>query len=210
MAADPDLIALFARGWAMTRVLEPPLPRHGGHYIHVGQPDQKARYIFADLEPTVIGELVGTIAEPWIYLKICEWPEAVSAVLPPQWLIRTPPTWMMTKSLEEADFALPRGYNLRIEKDGAILRSTIDFVGESVARGRIALLERHVLFDQIGTDEAHRRKGLARALMQSLSNAALQHGASHGLLSATEMGRWLYTTIGWDVHSPYTSAVIPG
>jgi GNAT superfamily N-acetyltransferase len=194
----------------MTRVLEPPLPRHGGHYIHVGQPDQKARYIFADLEPTVIGELVGTIAEPWIYLKICEWPEAVSAVLPPQWLIRTPPTWMMTKSLEEADFALPRGYNLRIEKDGAILRSTIDFVGESVARGRIALLERHVLFDQIGTDEAHRRKGLARALMQSLSNAALQHGASHGLLSATEMGRWLYTTIGWDVHSPYTSAVIPG
>jgi GNAT superfamily N-acetyltransferase len=210
MAADPDLVALFARGWAMTRDVEPPLPRHGGHYIRVDQADQKARYIFAELEPTVIGELARTIAEPWIYLKICERPEAVRAVLPRPWLIRTPPTWLMTRLLEEADFALPQGYNLRIEKDGVILRSRIEFEGESVARGRIALLERHVLFDQIGTDEAHRRKGLARALMQSLSNAALEHGASDGLLSATEMGRWLYASIGWDVHAPYTSAVIPG
>jgi len=37
---------------------------------------------------------------------------------------------------------------------------------------------------------------------------ALDQGARNGLLSATQMGRWLYESIGWAVHSPYTSAVI--
>ena len=44
--------------------------------------------------------------------------------------------------------------------------------------------------------------------MQALSNAAIDRRAPKGLLSATEMGRWLYQSIGWSVHSPYTSAVI--
>jgi hypothetical protein len=42
-----------------------------------------------------------------------------------------------------------------------------------------------------------------------LAREAFEQGAPKGLLSATEMGRWLYETIGWIVHAPYTSAVIP-
>jgi GNAT superfamily N-acetyltransferase len=79
----------------------------------------------------------------------------------------------------------------------------------AVARGRIALLDQTALFDQIAADESHRRKGLGRAVMQALAGAALARGASQGLLSATDMGRSLYEAIGWSVHSPYTSAVIP-
>ena len=193
----------------MTRGLSPPELRHGGHYISVGQPDQEARYIFAALDAATIGMLSQRIRKPWIYLKICERPDVVRAVLPPHWAIREPPTWIMTKQLGPASVHLPGGYTLRIGDDGEVLRaSIIHCEGEAVARGRIALLGETALFDQISTDEPHRRKGLGRTLMQVLSNAAIDRRAPKGLLSATEMGRWLYQSIGWTVHSPYTSAVI--
>jgi GNAT superfamily N-acetyltransferase len=210
MAADPQLVTLFARGWAMTRGLPPPEPRHGSHYIFVGKPDQEARYIFAALDAATIGTLSRRIRKPWIYFKICEHPDAVRAVLPPHWAIRQPPSWIMTKMLAPANARLPEGYTLRIGDDGEILRASVHYEDEAVARGRIALLGETALFDQISTDEPHRRKGLGRTLMQVLSNAAIDQRAPKGLLSATEMGRWLYQSIGWSVHSPYTSAVIPG
>jgi len=208
MAADPQLVRLFARGWAMTRGLQPPEPRHGGHYTFVGEPDQEARYIFAALDAAAIGTLSRSICKPWIYLKICEQPEVVRAVLPPHWAIRQPPSWIMTKALAPANAPLPEGYSLRIEDDGEILGASVHYGDEAVARGRIALLGDTALFDQISTDEPHRRKGLGRTRMQALSNAAIDRRAPKGLLSATEMGRWLYQSIGWSVHSPYTSAVI--
>jgi len=211
MAADPDLIALFARGWALTRNVAPPAPLRGGLYIEVGKPDEKARYLFATFEPDVIAELARTIHEPWVYLKICETPDKVRAVLPPGWIIREPEGWMMTCAITLAPVQVSKAYVLSIEELGiAVFQATIRHGSEIVASGRVALLGDTVLFDQIITDEAHRRKGLGRSVMQALSNAALDRGAYQGLLSATEMGRALYQTIGWAVHAPYTSAVIPG
>lgn len=194
----------------MTRGLPPPEPRQGGHYISVGGPDQEARYVFAALDAPTISMLSQKIRKPWVYLKICEAPDVVRVVLPPRWAIREPPSWIMTKLIAPANAPLPDGYTLRIEDDGEILRASIHHEDEAVARGRIALLGETALFDQISTEGPHRRKGLGRTLMQVLSNAAVDRRAPKGLLSATEMGRWLYQSIGWSVHSPYTSAVIPG
>lgn len=209
MAADPDLIALFVRGWAMTRDVAPPVATMGGYFVHVGQPDQKARYVFAALDADVLGGLARSIDEPLVYLKVCEAPEAVRAVLPASWIIREPPTFMMTAPLEAAAPALPEDYRLEIETDGALSSAAIVFRDGIVARARIALLGDTVLFDQVSTDDAHRRRGLGRALMQGLTNTALERRASNGLLCATEIGRLLYEGLGWTVHAPYTSAVIP-
>jgi GNAT superfamily N-acetyltransferase len=208
MAADPDLIALFVRGWAMTRGVAPPVAIPGGYHIHVGQPDQVARYVFPAFDPAALSALAAAIREPFVYLKVCEEPEKVRAVLPAPWIIREPPTFMMTAALTLSSPALAAGYRLTIEDDGPVFRAQIETEGATVARGRIALLGDTVLFDQITTDEAHRRKGLGRALMQGLTNTALERGTPNGLLSATEMGRWLYESLGWTVHAPYTSAVI--
>ena len=211
MAADPALIALFARGWAMTRRLATPQRFHGGLYIEVGEPDQKARYIFPAFEREVIAELVRTIREPWIFLKICDSPDKVRAVLPSGWILRESQTWIMTCAIASAIVQLPRTYTLSIhEKGSSLLQATVHHGDEVVASGRLALLGETVLFDQIVTDQAHRRRGLGRSVMQALSNAALDRGAHRDLLSATEMGHDLYRTLGWSVHAPYTSAVIPG
>lgn len=209
MAADPDLIALFVRGWSMTRAVAAPVAAHGGYYIHVGQPDQKARYVFAALDAPVLTDLAASIREPWVYLKVCETPDRVRPLLPATWQIREPPTFMMTTALHAAIPTLPQGYVLTVNAEGPLLRCRIMHDGAEAARGRIALLGDTVLFDQIVTDDSHRRRGLGRALMQALSNAALERGAFDGLLCATEMGRALYQSIGWTAHAPYTSAVIP-
>ncbi len=210
MAADPALIALFAQGWAITRGVAAPVPRYGGYFIGVGQPDQKARYVFPSLDPAVIANLGQTIREPFVYLKICEDEHKVRKALPSHWAIRQPPTYIMTRPLDPTRPKLPPGYALTTALEGAVLRATIATEGAPVASGGIILLGDTVLFDQVGTHEAHRRRGLGRAVMTALSNAALEQGAPNGLLSATEMGRALYEDIGWSVHSPYTSAVIPG
>jgi GNAT superfamily N-acetyltransferase len=209
MAADPDLIAQFAQGWALTRGVAAPKPYQGGHFIQVGQPDQKARYIFPRLDREVVTELAHTIGEPFVFLKICEAEDDVRALLPQHWSIRQPPTYMMTAALAAAGTDLPLGYSLTLDGRGPIIKAAVLAEGLTVARGRVAMLGDTALFDQISTDEAHRRLGLGRALMQSLTNVALDRGAGNGLLSATQMGRWLYESIGWTVHSPYTSAVIP-
>ena len=209
MAADPDLIALFVRGWAMTREVAPPVAVMGGFHVHVGQPDQTARYVFAALDAEALAGLARSIREPLVYLKVCEEPAAVRAVLPSLWIVREPPTFMMTAALQAASPSLPAGYRLSVAADGDLVRASILFGAEVVARGRIAMLGDTVLFDQVSTDDRHRRQGLGRAVMQGLTNAALERNASGGLLCATEMGRCLYESLGWTMHAPYTSAVIP-
>lgn len=209
MSVDPDLIATWAEAWAITRGVAPPVPYRGGHHIGVGAPDQRARYVFPALDAALLTELGRTITEPWTYLKVCAPPEAVRPLLPAQWQIRTPPTYMMAADLAPAPVELPDGHRLTIEPDGKMLVASIRADNLVVARGRLVIMDRMAVLDQIVTDEGHRRRGLGRAIMTALANAALESGMPFGFLSATEMGRALYETLGWRVVSPYASAVIP-
>ncbi|WP_116089717.1 GNAT family N-acetyltransferase [Sphingomonas crusticola] len=210
MAADPDLIALWIKGWAITRDVAPPVPYKSGHYLEVGLADQRARYLFATLDTAGIAALGRTINEPWIYLKVCA-PEAdVRALLPAQWQIRTPPTYMMAAELRPTRCPLADEYRLSFVQEDGVLTASIHRAEDLAARGRLVTVEGAAIFDQIRTQEAHQRRGLGRALMAALANEALDRSAQTGVLAATEMGRGLYEAIGWRVHSPYTSAFIPG
>jgi GNAT superfamily N-acetyltransferase len=210
MAADPDLIALWIKGWAITRGVAPPVPYKSGHYLEVGLPDQQARYLFATLDTAEIVALGRTIGKPWIYLKVCA-PEAeVQPLLPGQWQIRTPPTYMMAADLRATDAAFSEGFHLSFAQEDGVLTASVHCAEKLAAQGRLVTVERAAIFDQIRTQATYQRQGLGRSLMAALANEALERGVGTGVLAATEMGRALYETIGWRVHSPYTSAVIPG
>jgi len=71
LVADPDLIARWADAWAISRGAAMPVARHGGLYIHVDQPDQIGRYIFAQLDADAIRPLAASIDRSLLYLKIC-------------------------------------------------------------------------------------------------------------------------------------------
>src|SRR3546814_15187281 len=81
--ADPEIVAIWIKGWTTARETAPPVPDHGGFRVDVGWPQQKARYVFAALSPA-IGELERAIHAPWIFLKACAPPYAMQAILPPQ------------------------------------------------------------------------------------------------------------------------------
>jgi predicted GNAT family acetyltransferase len=64
------------------------------------------------------------------------------------------------------------------------------------------------VFDQIITEEAHRRLGLGTVVMLNLDAVAEQAGATNRLLVATAAGRALYECLGWTVLAPWSTAVL--
>jgi len=81
--------------------------------------------------------------------------------------------------------------------------------GELASIGRVVIVEDIAVYDRISTEEDHKRKGLATYLMGELEKIAASKNAHINFLVATEQGKLLYQTLGWEVFSPYTSAVIP-
>ena len=81
--------------------------------------------------------------------------------------------------------------------------------GSLAASGHIALDERLAIYDRIVTEPAHQRRGLGRAVMHALQALARAHGRHAGVLVATPQGRALYESLGWRLHAPWATAVIP-
>lgn len=54
----------------------------------------------------------------------------------------------------------------------------------------------------------HRRKGLGTLLMKELEKIALANNVTTNFLVATEEGKSLYISLGWEIYSFYSSAVI--
>jgi hypothetical protein len=46
--------------------------------------------------------------------------------------------------------------------------------------------------------------------MHELEKIAVSNGIHNNFLVATEQGKSLYETMGWELYSSYTSIVIPG
>lgn len=209
-SANPALIARWAEAWAISRGAEAPIERDGGLYIHVGQPEQIGRYIFATLDAVAIAALARAIDRPLLFLKVCAPAEAVRPLLPPGWEIATP-GYMMTAPLSvmlDAPPTIPDDLRLVLAPDraGVILATIVDAEEEQAARGRVIPMGDLAVFDNIRTAEEHQRRGLGSAVMRALAVEASRLGATKAMLCATPPGRALYTSLGWDFHSDYTTA----
>ena len=212
LVADPDLIARWADAWAISRGAAMPVARHGGLYIHVDQPDQIGRYIFAQLDADAIRPLAASIDRSLLYLKICAPADAVRPLLPHDWEIATP-GYMMTAPLSvmlDRPPAFPAEFKLRITcSDSITFAHILGAAGEEAARGRIVAVDDLIVFDRIRTADHYQRRGLGSAIMRALAAEARQSGIKDAMLCATPAGRELYTSLGWSLHSDYTTASLP-
>lgn len=207
MSADSGLLALWTRGWALTRGLAPPVWDEGGWRIEVGEPDQLRRYVHAEVD-AALARRAERIDQPRVFLKVCADEATTVALLPRRWSVR-PPGFMMTLSgpmtpgPEDDD-----GYRFSLERRGPVIHCFV-FAGEvEVARGRVVVVEGAVaVYDRIVVDPDHRRRGLGRRMMRALEGQA---GVRRGVLVATAEGRPLYAALGWTLHSHYTTAVLEG
>lgn len=205
MSADPGLLALWTRGWALTRGVSPPVWDDGGWRIEVGEPDQVRRYVHADADAAV-ARRAALIDQPNVFLKVCADEATTMACLPHGWSAR-PPGFMMTLSGPMASGgAEVDGYTVSLERRGAVLHCLL-FAGDvEAARGRVVVIDGAVaVYDRIAVDPGHRRRGLGRRVMLALEREA---AIRDGVLVATTEGRALYASLGWALHSHYTTAVL--
>jgi GNAT superfamily N-acetyltransferase len=207
---SPDIVAAWVAGWASSRGVGPARPKCGGLHIAVGLPRQRERYVFASIENDALRNLALKITTPWIFLKVCAPSGALETAWPAGWVVQEPGFMMTTKLARRPAAPLADGYTLTVQGEGVIVASVADKAGDVAASGKVALADGHATFDQIVTDEQHRRRGLGLAVMNALSAAAVERGVTEGVLVATPVGRELYTALGWCLHAHFTTAVIPG
>lgn len=205
MAANPELLRIWTRGWALTRGVAAPVRDGAAWRIEVGSPDQVRRFVFDDLVPEVV-DRAETITEPSVMLKVCTEPQRLVACLPPRWTLRPPGFFMQIDRPMPGPVATP-GYAVQLRQEGPITFCRLSSLeGQMAAEGRAVRVEDRIIYDRILVEPNHRRRGLGRAVMHGLQ-AAIDPDRP-GLLVATGEGRALYETLGWSLHSPYATAVI--
>jgi GNAT superfamily N-acetyltransferase len=191
----------------MSRDVAPPVPAYGGWHIDVGLPDQQARYVFAAVSDGVRRASM-EIDGQHTFLKACAEPGTLTNHLAAGWILRPQGFFMDWPSLSAGGCRPVAHYDLSVVNvRQGVWTIEASTMGSLAARGSVLIVDRFAIFDRIETDASHRRKGLGRAIVAQLASIAVTEGATHGLLVATPDGRALYETIGWRVHSPYSTAV---
>jgi len=205
-----DILEKWLKAWSLSRKLPLPVRYQSGFKVEVGEEKQKIRYVFPELNDDFV-DLSKQIDEPWIYLKVCATPDEVRNKVPDQWVIQ-PPGYMMScfGPMKATAKDLGKGYHLEPETyNSTTVIKIIAENGELASVGRVVIVDDLAVYDRIITEEKHQRKGLGTFLMQELEKVAVSKGISNNLLVATEAGKSLYQSIGWELYSPYTSIVIP-
>lgn len=206
-----QLLSAWAHGWTISRGTEAPIPLADfGYRIQVGLPGHLERYVLQGHVLTAVQRLAQEIDTPDIWLKICAPHHCVTGLLPERWKIK-PPEFLMSKAIKLTEITLPEGYQISLTTDGSAVTARVcSMEGKHAATGRMALTldGQYAVFDQIVTEPANRRRGLAKAIMQSLANYAIGKTATTGVLVATVEGHAMYGANGWTVASEMTAAVL--
>lgn len=207
-SVEPWLLWEWLAGRSVARGSPSPVPDHGGMRVDTASADELRRYVFSGAEPG-IRELAASIRTPRIFIKACVAGDRLLAMAPAGWELQPCGYFMTQRTAFEPNVSLPPGYRLDVSRDGSCFAATIFSEDDTLAAsGRAAEHGRAFVFDRIRTHPEHRRRGLGKALMFALG-AMRTSGHARKVLVATEAGRALYASIGWDVVSLYSTIVIP-
>lgn len=163
-----------------------PIADYGGFRIDTGSDEEIARWVFPATEAG-LAQLAHTIGTPGYVLKLCGSADEIGVALPPQWTIQ-PLGYFMQATTEPPAKDLIGGYLSRVRRNGAVTHAQIfSESGELAADGYAVQTADVFIYDRIVTRPAHRRKGLAKALMTHL-HSARKVPCGPEVLVATEAG----------------------
>ena len=206
---SPDILKKWLTAWSLSRELPLPIAYKSGFKVEVGDVKQKERYVFAELNEDFI-ELSNIINEPWIFLKTFASPEEIKGRVSEKWTFQ-PQGYVMVCS-EPMVFPnrhLDTEYKFEFyDYNSTFVVKILTQNNEQVAIGHVVLVDDIAVYDRIITDINHRRKGLATTIIKELEKTVLAKGITKNVLVATEEGKQLYQSLGWEVHSLYISIVI--
>ncbi|MER6678929.1 GNAT family N-acetyltransferase [Streptomyces sp. NPDC000983] len=205
---DSGLVRRWVNGWTVARCLPEAGPVGSAGDGLRSECDQPGRAVEvfalgADERPGSLGLLAGFVAAArqatWLTVPTLR-PGAVEAVVGAAGLeLLHRSEWFMTTDLAGHPQHVPAApYEREVRVEGAVtVVSLRGPTGELAARGTVAVVGADAVVDRIETDAAHRRRGLGRAVMSALAEAAVARGARTGLLIASEEGQRLYSSLGW-------------
>ncbi|MFE7777832.1 GNAT family N-acetyltransferase [Streptomyces sp. NPDC057445] len=201
------LIGAWVDGWVVSRGAAEPVAVSWGFTVDVGLPRHTSRGVLTARAESSVREAAGASRIPGHWLKVFEEPEKVLAWLGPDWTTDEP-GFLMTAGLRRTEAVVPSGHRLKAWTRGGVTRALITTEdGSFAARGQIALgsVTGEAVVDQVETAPEHRRKGLGSVVMRTLQNAAVEQGATVGVLGGTTDGRALYESLGWRSVAPLVS-----
>ncbi|MEU5976710.1 GNAT family N-acetyltransferase [Streptomyces sp. NPDC047315] len=205
---DSALIRRWLTGWTVARSLpeaQPIGPAGDGLRSDCDQPGRAVEVfaLRADEEPESLVRLAADVAAArrttWLTVPTLV-PRTVEAAVGAAGLeVLHASEWFMTTELTEHPRHAPAApYERQVRTEGAVTVVTLrDPSGAVAASGTVAVVGTDAIADRIETDAAHRRRGLGRAVMSALAEAAVDRGARTGLLIASEEGQHLYSSLGW-------------
>lgn len=204
------MIEKWLRAWSLSRELPLPVQYKSGLMVEVGYENQKRRYVFPQLNEDLI-ELSKHIDQPCIFIKVCASPDELKNSISKKWIIQ-PQGYMMScfRQMDIRNRNLDGKYRLELEQyNSTYLVRIVTIDGQLASTGRVVLVDDLAIYDRISTEPHHKRMGLASFLMKELEKIALANDIYNNFLVATEEGRLFYQSLGWEIYSLYTSAVIP-
>lgn len=215
------IVRAWVDGWVLSRGAAPPVVEPWGYTVDVGQAEHVTRHVFGatngEVEEAAVRKVAEGVTGAGVWLKVFAEPSTVGAWLGEGWWIDPEPGYLMSVPLARpaqgagTEGAAPDGYRLRTWSRGGVTRVLVAAPdGSWAARGQIAPTGETAVVDQIETAERHRRRGLGRLVMGTLTRAAVARGAETGVLAGTPEGRALYESLGWRVESALTSARFTG
>jgi GNAT superfamily N-acetyltransferase len=198
-------IRAWVDGWVVSRGAADPVDRTWGFTVDVGQVPHATRHVLTADDEATVRKVAAEVAAPTVWLKVFADPASVVEWAGPDWQVDEP-GWLMTARLRRTRTEVPDGYTLRTWERGGVTRVLVVAAdGSFAARGQIAPTGPTAVVDQIETAAAHRRRGLGSVVMRTLHNAAVDQGATIGVLGGTPDGRALYEYLGWRVEAPLVS-----
>lgn len=204
---DPAILNAWLSARSVARNLPMPVPEFGGFRVDTKSDAEVARWVFPKT-CSGLEELARFISEPLHLLKLCGGAHQLRAALPRGWVLHTP-SYFMRATQMPPERGLADGYKIETKQMGAVIEACIfSETGALAASGYAAEACGAIIYDRIVTEPDHRRKGLGHVLMRTLHEAWHDSSALE-LLVATEEGRALYSTLGWEIISPYSTASIP-
>ncbi|MFE5794859.1 GNAT family N-acetyltransferase [Streptomyces sp. NPDC056503] len=205
---DAELVRRWLAGWTTARSLpeaEPVEPAGDGLRSRCDQPGREVEVfaLRADEEPESLARLAADVAAArqitWLTVPTLR-PGTVEAAVGAAGLeLLHRSEWLMTTDLTDHPRHAPAApYEREVRTEGPVTVVSLHGpAGEVAVRGTVAVVGGDAIADRIETDAAHRRRGLGRAVMSALAEAAVSQGARTGLLIASEEGQRLYSSLGW-------------
>lgn len=196
------------RRWQQTWVVARGYPAgsavDGGVRMPIGLPERMLELLAYTDDPAVHGGMAQQVlGVPGALLTVPTHDrKATERAFAAHGLVTDPPEWIMARELAgHPAAAVAAGYSISVEAadDDRVLLAKVRAGGVVAAEGQLSIVGTDAAADRIITDEAHRRRGLGRAVMGALVGAARERGAVTGLLVASAAGRHLYESLGWSV-----------